>query len=43
MPDHHHHHAPMTIATVPFRAAAGRIICGVPALRRFAPDPRAIA
>jgi len=39
MPDHNHHHVRITIATAPFRAKAGRIICGVPALRRFASPP----
>jgi len=43
MPNRNQHHALITIATAPFRAGALDTICGVPALRRFATDPRAIA
>ena len=42
MPNRTHHHALIKIATAPFRAGALDIICGVPTLRRFATDPRAI-
>ena len=43
MPNRNQHHALITIATAPFRAGALDIICGVPTLRRFAANPRAIA